>query len=631
MCNNACIHVGTKLTMDVMAGSGHLAGVRRENPGSLDTYRRRSKCVGLKMAFVVLPIFLALMHAVDARDYQYCIVGGGPAGLQMAYLMAKGNDDFALFEQAPQPGMQFEKYPIHRTLVSINKIYTGKSNKVFNERHDWNSLLSDNSTLLMKEFSEEYYPHADDYVRYLNAYAAYVEKKVREMPKNETRLWFGARVTKVESIQEVIINDGVQVMKRGESFRLSVQLSEEAAEQYFSDRQRRRIRCGCHEVVWATGMKMRSIEQFRGHDLPGVETYEDIDSTSKRYTNESVLVLGTGNAGLETAKALLNRAGKVTVVYRKALKFAWRTHYVGHARAINLVFLDSYLLKSVDLFDGYPCDDRSIYIAQKNETNPNTGRKKLLYMCDNQERNTGHTGGAHGEHAEPAPVDLTKKPLRLTEQRLAQETDRFHSDGFDRIIFCTGFKFDAKSVNMFDPQIVPRLEDNKKFPRIKSNYESINVPGLYFAGVLQHARDYKRSAGGFIHGFRYTTRSLYHILKSNAVGGKGWPSLPMTKEEVKNGTHTFRRINEAAGTYQMFGELCDVLVFGDEDQCGPPEKDEPYARYYEEVPLSYVHIFVRKILRKLRFIAICFDYGHGSFSNMSPFSSEFIAKRQGKF
>lgn len=34
-------------------------------------------------------------------------------------------------------------------------------------------------------------------------------------------------------------------------------------------------------------------------------------------------------------------------------------------------------------------------------------------------------------------------------------------------------------------------------------YESLNVPGLYFAGALSHGKDYRRAAGGFIHGFRF--------------------------------------------------------------------------------------------------------------------------------
>ena len=40
----------------------------------------------------------------------------------------------------------------------------GKTNKEFNMRHDWNSLISDDESLLMKHYSKEFFPHADDLV-----------------------------------------------------------------------------------------------------------------------------------------------------------------------------------------------------------------------------------------------------------------------------------------------------------------------------------------------------------------------------------------------------------------------------------------------------------------------------------
>ena len=48
----------------------------------------------------------------------------------------------------------------------------------------------------------------------------------------------------------------------------------------------------------------------------------------------------------------------------------------------------------------------------------------------------------------------------------------------------------------------------KKYPGIKHTYEAQNVPGLYFAGTSTHSLDYRKSAGGFIHGFRYTSKEL---------------------------------------------------------------------------------------------------------------------------
>ena len=46
-------------------------------------------------------------------------------------------------------GSFFDTYPRHDRLISINKRHTGKTNKEFNMRHDWNSLLSDDGNSLL--------------------------------------------------------------------------------------------------------------------------------------------------------------------------------------------------------------------------------------------------------------------------------------------------------------------------------------------------------------------------------------------------------------------------------------------------------------------------------------------------
>jgi len=44
---------------------------------------------------------------------------------------------------------------------------SGKTNKEFNMRHDWNSLLSDDESLLMTHYSKKFFPDADDLVSLL--------------------------------------------------------------------------------------------------------------------------------------------------------------------------------------------------------------------------------------------------------------------------------------------------------------------------------------------------------------------------------------------------------------------------------------------------------------------------------
>lgn len=56
--------------------------------------------------------------------------------------------------------------------------------------------------------------------------------------------------------------------------------------------------------------------------------------------------------------------------------------------------------------------------------------------------------------------------------------------------------------------ITPGRGRAKKYPKINYNYESVDNPGMFFAGTATHSLDFRKSAGGFIHGFRYTGENL---------------------------------------------------------------------------------------------------------------------------
>jgi len=81
--------------------------------------------------------------------HEYCIVGAGPAGVQAAYYLQRDGRDYSVFEKAGEPGTVFRVFPRHRTLLSINKRFTGSRDAENNLRHDWNSLLSSDPELFM--------------------------------------------------------------------------------------------------------------------------------------------------------------------------------------------------------------------------------------------------------------------------------------------------------------------------------------------------------------------------------------------------------------------------------------------------------------------------------------------------
>ena len=55
-------------------------------------------------------------------------------------------------------------------IVCILIVNSGKTNKEFNLRHDWNSLLSNNDSLLFTKYSKEFFPLADTLVCFFLRY-----------------------------------------------------------------------------------------------------------------------------------------------------------------------------------------------------------------------------------------------------------------------------------------------------------------------------------------------------------------------------------------------------------------------------------------------------------------------------
>src|SRR5215211_5536960 len=91
----------------------------------------------------------------------YLIIGAGPAGLQMGYFLEKAGRDYRILEAGATPGTFFTRFPRHRKLISVNKVYTGFEDDELNLRWDWNSLLGDSDAPLFKHYNKQYFPPAD--------------------------------------------------------------------------------------------------------------------------------------------------------------------------------------------------------------------------------------------------------------------------------------------------------------------------------------------------------------------------------------------------------------------------------------------------------------------------------------
>src|SRR3954467_2790335 len=75
-------------------------------------------------------------------NYEYLILGAGPAGLQMGHHLSRAGHSYLILAAGEGPGSTFKQFPRHRTLLSSNKVYTGFEDPKINLRFDWNSLLA---------------------------------------------------------------------------------------------------------------------------------------------------------------------------------------------------------------------------------------------------------------------------------------------------------------------------------------------------------------------------------------------------------------------------------------------------------------------------------------------------------
>ncbi len=424
-----------------------------------------------------------------AQQTQYLVIGAGPAGLQLGYHLQQAGRDYLILEAGESAGTFFKRYPRHRQLISSNKIYTGYDDPEINLRFDWNSLLGDSDEMLFKHYSEDYFPKADQLVKYLEDYARHYQLKIAY---------------------------GVKVQRIGKSEGGGFIVESEGGQRY-----------RCERLVVATGFTKAYVPEIEGIELG--ENYTEMSVDPAEYKNQRVLIIGKGNSAFESAENLIATAAVIHVVGPRPLKFAWKTHFVGHLRAVNNNLLDTYLLKS----------QNGVLDASVDRIERQDGRFLVSFSYQQ----------AHGSRTKIA---------------------------YDRVLVCTGWQFDS---TIFDEGCRPALTINNRFPAQTSEWESTNVKDLYFAGTLTQMRDFKKTTSGFIHGFRYNVRALYRIFEQK-YHDMEWPHrrLDPLPEALVNAI--IKRLNTSSALWQQFGFLCDVIVISGQGED---------ALYYEDVPTDYVH------------------------------------------
>jgi thioredoxin reductase len=425
---------------------------------------------------------------VTGTPLDYLIIGAGPAGLQLAALLeGDGRRDYLVLEGAGAPGAFFARFPRHRTLISINKPRTGSDDPELNLRLDWNSLLGGDGAPRFTTYTGRYFPDADVMLQYLADFAVATGARVR----------YDARVVSVarpDPDGPFTVTDAGGAVHRA------------------------------HRVVVATGVGRPYVPPIPG--IESAERYDEVSVDPDDFTDQRVLIVGKGNSAFETAENLMETTTVIHVAGPGPVRMAWRTHYVGHLRAVNNNFLDTYQLKSANaILDG---DVRAI------ERGPGGYRVTFSF----------------------SRADEVVREL-----------------AYDRVIVCTGFRFDP---DIFAAECRPALAINDRFPAQTDEWESVNVPDLFFAGTLSQQRDFKRSTSGFIHGFRYAVRALHKALERR-YHGVAWPAGKVDAEPEAIADAIIARVNRTSGLWQQFGVLADVVTLAG-----------GAARYHDEVPVDYL-------------------------------------------
>ena len=242
--------------------------------------------------------------------YDVIIVGCGPASVQLAVRIEELSKQFnkkieyLLIEQNSNPGSFFNTYPIHKRLISNNKLYTGKSNKSdFSNRFDWNSILMEDYDIQMRNYTTDFYPESSIIPRMLEDI---VDKFNMPISFNEKVL----TVSKAENHFEVSTDKQVYYTKY---------------------------------VVISTGFRLKKPD-IKGYEL--VTPYNRMKHRSY-YRDKSVFIIGKGNSALECAGDIMNEANMIICASPSSIHFAYQTHYVGSPRIVNSVPIENYQLKSL--------------------------------------------------------------------------------------------------------------------------------------------------------------------------------------------------------------------------------------------------------------------------------------------
>ena len=324
----------------------------------------------------------------------------------------------------------------------------------------------------------------------------------------------------------------------------------------------------CNYLLMGTG-GTPWIPQIPDIETEGIDYYHNVSLDKKEFIDKRVLIIGKGNSAFECGEHLADSAAVIHFVSPKHINFAWNSHFVGDLRAVRNNILDMYQLKS---------------------------QHAILNATI-----TGIQYDTSTDHPFKVSFDFTYTP-----------EDPCSVMHYDRIIACTGFKY--VNLDLFDLETVPvkidpRKECKGKFPLINHLWQFEGIPNMFAIGASMQTVNFRKNAGGFIHGFRYTIRTLIDIILEKEK------SIPLPCSSISNCseaviTKTLERINNASSLYQMYAELCDVIV--------ESSNEDNTIEYYYDIPYGYI----TERFRGRKTIVLFFNFGNRNGEDAFTFISK---------
>eukprot|EP01047_Picozoa_sp_COSAG01_P032598 COSAG01_NODE_2364_length_7819_cov_14.933549_4_plen_990_part_00 len=557
--------------------------------------------------------------------------------------------DYHMFERNAVVGSFLVEHPRHGVLISLNKRNTGRDNPEFNMRHDWNSLL-DSDVPPMTARTRDRWPRKEVLADYL---ADFAEEQVAD-----GRISFQTTVKKVSKAKPMDGNDtgftldivqeggapaGMQVscavvisaMGLGKQF-VPKMIGAEHAETYADVPEDQEKFENKKVLVWGLG---NAAFETANAMAPYVAYVHVIPGRPKKVSTPAVSwearypgAVRAVNAALWDSYLLKSLDGGMAAkIYpedsalflcgegrKQKCIFPFKKHS-RHANFAQLeelfpneplITIGSFCLNQWDNSSSSALSNtaqwaedfvKSLDAEHPGFSNIVLSTKSFLGIDDN--RPTGDKV-IHRKNIFCASAQLTVPVSWITPERVddfarfGQVTGGPYPLTYDHVFFCLGWRQD---LSMYDEDTKPLMQPNKKFAVMDDEYQSINVPGLYFAGALSHGKDFKRSAGGFIHGFRYTARALSNILMAK-YEDTPWPSTmyefkksPEDAKTLDMLTDMFMsQIDSAAAPYQMISTMAHGVIFECENwPAGSSTPASITAKYVKDVPWDFFNIKYR--------------------------------------